>query len=91
MPKVTLPEGCTGLDFDNGSSVSGPQGSAVEVTDAQAREIDGSWYKRSNVMNSSQRLSIGTKGGKYCTPCRRLWNAWNETCPKCGEPTENER
>lgn len=90
MPKVNLPEGCYGLDFADGSKVDGTQGSAVEVTDSQARQLDKSWYGQSNVMNGSQRLSFGTRKGRRCTPCKRLWNAWNELCPKCGQATTDE-
>lgn len=90
MPKINLPDGCTGLDFPDGSKVDGKQGSTVEVSENQARAIDGSWYSRSNVMNSSQQLMFGTPTGMRCVPCKRVWNVWNKTCHKCGEPTTPE-
>jgi hypothetical protein len=89
MPKVTLPDGCYGMDFDDGSRVNGREGATVEVTDSQAAQIDNSWYSRSGIVNR-QRLSFGTRKGKRCVPCKRLWNYWSDSCPKCGEPTEED-
>ena len=92
MPKVTLPEGCYGLDgFSDGSRVDGKSGCSVEVTDSQAREIDGSWTSRTGVVSGSQQLSFGTISGKRCVPCRRLWNSWTDVCHKCGCSTTPER
>lgn len=90
MPKINLPEGCTGLDFQDGTKVDGTSGSTVEVTESQARQIDSSWYSRTGVMNASQALSFGTRKGMRCVPCKRVWNAWNDTCPKCGKNTQDE-
>jgi len=87
MPKVNLPEGCYGLSFEDGSKVDGKSGQPVEVTDAQASAIGKSWNNRSGVLNTNARLSFGTKKGKLCSPCKRMWNAWSDTCPRCGEDT----
>lgn len=86
MAKISLPDGCKGLDFPDGSKVSGKGGGSVEVSEAQARQIDNSWYGRSNVMGG-QKLQFGTRKGMRCRPCKRLWNAWNDVCPRCGEQT----
>lgn len=86
MPKVTLPDGCMGLEFSNGSKVDGRAGVA-EVSERQARDIDKSWYRRSGVMRGGQQFSLGTKTGRQCGPCRRNWNSWSAVCPRCGRAT----
>lgn len=60
MPKVTLPDGCTGLEFADGTKVDGRAG-AAEVTERQAHDIDKSWYRRSGVMRGGQAFSFGTR------------------------------
>src|SRR5580700_10617851 len=87
MPKVTLPDGCMGLEFSDGTKVDGRAG-AAEVTETQARDIDHSWYRRAGVMRGGPAFSFGTKAGRACRPCKRVWNAWNSLCPKCGAPTD---
>lgn len=87
MAKVTLPDGCMGLEFSDGTKVDGRAGSA-EVTERQARDIDKSWYRRSGVMRGGTQFSFGTKSGRICMPCKRVWNRWNALCPRCGEQTE---
>jgi len=86
MTKVTLPTGCVGLEFSDGTKVDGRAGTA-EVTETQARDIDHSWYRRAGVMRGGQQFSFGTKRTRTCTPCKRRWNAWSSTCPRCGAPT----
>jgi hypothetical protein len=87
MPKVTLPDGCLGLEFSDGTKVDGRAG-AAEVTETQARDIDHSWYRRAGVMRGGVAFSFGTKAGRACRPCKRTWNAWSSTCPRCGAPTD---
>ncbi len=33
---------------------------------------------------------LGTKRGRWCAACCRIWNAWSHKCPKCGAQTEAE-
>jgi rRNA maturation endonuclease Nob1 len=33
---------------------------------------------------------LGTRKGRWCAACRRLWNAWNHECPRCGESTSED-
>jgi hypothetical protein len=87
MPKVTLPDGCTGLEFADGTKIDGRAGVA-EVSEHQAHDIDKSWYRRSGVMRGGQAFSLGTRSGRRCLPCRRTWNSWSSACPRCGAATE---
>jgi hypothetical protein len=86
MTKVTLPDGCSGLEFADGTKVNGRAGTA-EVSDDHARQIDKSWYRSAGVMRSGQQFSFGTRVGARCAPCNRTWNAWSVYCPRCGAAT----
>lgn len=91
MPKIQLPDGCKGLDMADGTKYSAKAGDTVEVSDAHAKYIKTSYYGQSGIMAGSEQLSFGTKKTMVCLPCRgRRWNAWNDTCPKCGAETVEE-
>src|SRR5689334_442745 len=88
MARVTLPAGCTGLDFADGAKTpEQKQGTSIEVSDKNAHYLAKSWYGQNGVI-SATGYSFGTKGTRRCEPCRRDWNSWSATCPRCGLPTE---
>jgi hypothetical protein len=89
MTKVTLPDGCYGLEMADGTKIDGRAG-AAEVSPEHARAIDKSWYKGAGVLTGGQRFSFGTRTGRRCVPCKRTWNSWSLLCPKCGEDTQAE-
>lgn len=82
MPRVTLPEGAKGVAAD-GRYTARP-GDQVSVSPAHAAAIER--FRRSGP-SRGEAFALGTKGGRLCTSCRRLWNAWNELCPRCGAKT----
>lgn len=89
MSTIRLPDGCTGLDFADGTKYDAPrQGGTVDLEPAHARHVGTSWYGQTGVMSSSQQFSFGTKGTRRCERCNRAWNVWNVTCPRCGWDTE---
>lgn len=87
MTKVTLPDGCRGLDMADGTKYNADGRGSVDMSAEHARYLKTSWYGQSGVMTTSQSLSFGTKKTMLCTACKKAWNAWNKTCPRCGEPT----
>ena len=88
MTKVQLPDGCTGLDMADGRRYTAAKaGGQVEVSGADARYIGTSFYGQSGIMAGSQSLTLGTKKGRWCDPCRFLAQAWSDTCPRCGAET----
>ena len=63
----------------------------MDVEDHHAPYIDGmSGNGDAGLLSAKGAHYIGTKNGRWCAPCRRLWNSWNVTCVKCGAPTEPE-
>jgi hypothetical protein len=91
LTRVQLPDGCYGLDMANGKKYTADKpGGQVEVTERDSKYIGTSWYGQTGVMSGSQTLSFGTKRGRWCWTCRRLWNNWTTSCHKCGELTEPE-
>jgi hypothetical protein len=88
MATVTVPAGCTGLDFADGSKVSpSRQGGSVEVSDEHARAIKRGWYGETGTITTTG-YSFGTKGTRRCTECGRAWNSWTTICHRCNSPTQ---
>lgn len=91
MPVVTLPPGCSGFNMTDGTEYKGRPGGSVTVADEHAphirRQVGGD---AGLVGHGSFRSFMATKAGRWCGSCRRLWNAWNAVCVKCGDPTVPE-
>jgi hypothetical protein len=90
MPtRVTVPPGCRGLDSRDGTKYKATRSGTVTIDDD--RHV--SELKRSGglMLSSQETWSFGTKTGRWCASCGRMWNAWSVTCPKCGRDTEDAR
>lgn len=74
--------------MQDGTNYSARPGTHVNVADEHApfirRQVGGD---AGLVGHGSNRLFVGTKDGRWCSACRRLWNRWNTTCVKCGAET----
>lgn len=87
MALVTLPPGCTGLDGADGSKTPSVRpGSTIEVSSRNAKFLKNSWYGQNGVITSTG-FTLGTKGTRRCEPCRRNWQSWSISCPRCGRDT----
>jgi len=90
--KVQLPPGCTGFDCKDGTKYTASRpGGSVSVEDRHARAINNGQYGQQDFISAKGAVSFGTKRGKVCDPCRRVWNAWNDECPRCGGATRDEQ
>lgn len=86
--RVNLPPGCSGFDCKDGTQYKADKpGGAVVVNDRHADALNHSQFTEQGLVNAKGAQSFGTKQGRYCQKCRRLWNVWNDTCPRCGEVT----
>lgn len=89
--KVQLPPGCTGFDCKDGTKYTASRpGGSVSVEDRHADSINTGQYGQQGLVSAKGALSFGTKRGKLCRACKRVWNVWNETCPRCEGPTEDQ-
>lgn len=92
MPRVFLPPGCLG--FADGSKkylgVNGP-GSFVNLEDGspQLAKLRNQDYASAGLVDAGPEkfFTVRKDDGRWCKPCRRVWNRWNAVCPKCGEDT----
>jgi hypothetical protein len=88
VTRVQLPNGCYKLDMANGVSYKADKpGGSVEVTGRDAHFIDTSFYGQTGIMRGSAQFAFGTRKGRLCEACNRLWNVWSTECPRCGEGT----
>lgn len=93
MTRVTLPTngtgtGCYGLEFADGSKTAKAKpGTSVEISDEHYRALSKSRYAGTGLIGATQ-YSFGTKRGRWCKACRRVWNAWSDFCPRCKAPTQ---
>lgn len=85
--KVNLPPGCSGFNCADGTVYKGKPGGSVTVTETHARAINQGQYGEKDFITAKGAQAFGTKRGRWCEPCRRVWNVWNHECPKCEAPT----
>lgn len=90
MVRVQLPDGCFGLDLPDGSRYSAKPGGIVDVAGTHADQINHSYYASAGIMRGVEAHHLGTRAGRWCRPCNRLWQAWTHTCHRCGTPTVQE-
>lgn len=89
--KVQLPPGCSGFDCKDGTKYTAARpGGSVTVEDRHAHAINTGQFGQQGLVSAKGAQSFGTKRGRRCTPCKRLWNAWSAQCPRCGAPTTEE-
>jgi len=89
--KVQLPPGCSGLTMQDGTNYSSARkGGHVMVDEDHApyvrRQVGGDAGLVGHA--SFRAMGIGTKAGRWCASCKRLWNAWSTQCPRCGAATD---
>src|SRR5579875_21758 len=89
MP-VNLPPGCGGFTCADGTRYDTRPGTALTLEDRHARDLAKSQYAQAGFI-TAESFTLGTKKGRWCRPCRRLWQAWSQVCPKCGQPTAPAR
>lgn len=93
--KIQLPPGCSGVTVDDGTRYNARKaGGVVEVSDRHGREIEKNNQYNGNIagiLSPNPGLMFGTKKGRWCLECKRLWNAWSHTCPKCGRGTSPDQ
>lgn len=87
--KVQLPPGCSGFDCKDGTKyTANKKGGMVEVSDRHAAAINKGQYGETGFISAKGSLSFGTRQGRWCGDCKRLWNVWNSACPRCGADCE---
>ena len=89
--RVTLPPGCEGFNMQDGTRYSAKPGGTVNVAERHARAVDKQIGGDAGLAYAGGfRGFLGTKKGRWCATCARVWNAWSQECPRCGEPTIEE-
>jgi hypothetical protein len=87
--RVTLPPGCAGFTTADGRTLPAKAGTSIVLEDHDVARLMKSGHA-ANGLISRQAHRLGTKQGRWCLACRRLWQAWSLECPNCHEPTMPE-
>ena len=89
--QVSLPPGCRGFNMQDGTSYYDRGSGRVTVADEHApfvrRQVGGD---AGLTGHGGFRSFLGTRDGRWCPSCRRIWNRWNAVCVKCGGDTVPE-
>jgi hypothetical protein len=86
----TLPPGCQGFTTAGGETLPANSNGTITLSDNHAARLKSSAHNSIGLV-TSQSHRLGTKAGRWCAGCKRLWQAWSQVCPKCGEGTQPER
>lgn len=91
MAKVLLPPGCMGFKASDGTRYTARPGTFVHVEDRHMGALREQQYASAGLVATEEKFFAVTRDdGRWCKPCRRVWNRWNAVCPKCGEDTVPE-
>jgi len=85
--RVNLPPGCEGFNMQDGTRYAGKAGGTVEVAERHATAVQKQIGGDAGLAFAGFRGFLGTKKGRWCAACCRMWNAWSHSCPRCGEDT----
>jgi hypothetical protein len=85
----TLPPGCQGFTTAGGETLRPNSNGTITLEDHHASRLKASAHKSIGLV-TSQSFRLGTKTGRWCSACKRLWQAWSATCPRCGDETHAE-
>lgn len=86
--RVNLPPGCDGLNMQDGTRYTRNRRGSIEVSENHAAAVERQIGGEGGLAYAAGfRGFLGTRRGRWCTACTRLWNAWSHECPRCGEPT----
>ncbi len=88
--RVNLPPGCEGFNMQDGTRYSASQGGTVTVADRHAKAVTRQIGGDAGLADGRFKGFLGTKRGRWCAACRRAWNAWSVTCPRCEADTVEE-
>jgi hypothetical protein len=99
MPRIQLPSGCAGFADGNRKFMAenGP-GSFVNIDDTDPagrralKQLAGQDYAQAGLVDAGPEKFFTARkdDGRWCRPCRRVWQRWSVTCPKCGGDTVPE-
>jgi len=99
MPRVQLPKGCAGF-ADGNYKLMGERGagSFVNIDDTDPagqralKKLKAQDYASAGLVDAGPEkfFSVRKDDGRWCAACRRVWQRWSVTCPKCGRDTVPE-
>jgi hypothetical protein len=82
MARVHLPDGCRALSMADPRRYTACPGDIVTVSAEHAARI-----RSAPRSTRGEAYTLGTKTGRVCDVCMRVWNVWNLLCPRCAAPT----
>jgi hypothetical protein len=91
MTRINLPPGAYGLSLGSFKTKRVKPGTSVNVDDPKILKlIKNCSNTELGILSDKELVGIKTKNGRWCQECRRLWQTWSKTCPKCSRETVPE-
>ena len=91
MARVQLPPGCLGFKASDGRRILAERGagSFAHVDDKYLPALQRQDYASAGLVDAGPEKHFTTTrdDGRWCKPCRRVWNRWNKQCPVCDGET----
>jgi hypothetical protein len=74
--------------MEDGTTYNGRPGGRVTVDDVHGDAIARTLGGDAGLIGSGRfGVFLGTRKGRVCEPCHRVWQAWSMQCPRCGADT----
>lgn len=74
--------------MQDGTTYNGRPGGRVTVADQHGDAIARTLGGDAGLVGSGRfGVFLGTRKGRVCEPCHRVWQAWSTKCPRCGAET----
>jgi hypothetical protein len=98
LPRINLPPSCAGFADGDRKYMANRPGGFVNLDDTDPvdrralQKLAGQDYASAGLVDAGpEKFWARTKDdGRWCKPCKRVWNRWNHVCPKCGKDTVPE-
>jgi hypothetical protein len=84
-----------GFKAQDGTRYVAKPGTHVNVEERHMGALKSQDYAQAGLVDAGaekQFIRDTKKQGRWCKSCNRLWNSWNDMCPRCDQVTipENE-
>lgn len=90
MTTLSVPPGCSGVEFPNGGQLNADKRGHVHVDDPSvARWALGTVHAKNGAL-AVTATSFRVGASRFCVSCGHEGFGWQQVCPKCGDEMSEE-